>query len=477
VPHTRYVPAVYDRALVAGPDLHLDVRRPRVRASLEDALRRAVADGRLRPGARLPSSRALAEDLRVARNTVADVYGQLVAEGWLTAHRGAGTRVADTPGATAALAARDDETLTSPPPRFDLRAGMPNLAGFPRREWLSAARAALVNASPDVLGYGDPSGRPELRRGLAEYLGRVRGVRTAPDRIVVCSGTIHAFSLLCSVLVEREAAAVAVESLGWKALPNTAEAAGLKRMTLPVDDEGAQVDRLRSAGVDAVLLTPAHQFPTGRVLSPARRHAVIEWARATGGYVVEDDYDGEFRYDRRPVGALQDLDPDRVVYVGTASKSLAPGLRLAWMALPADLVRPVRAALRRGIWQTGVFEQLTLTHFLAGGGYDRHVRRSRLAYRRRRDRLVAAVSRHVPQARIAGIAAGMHALVELPPPLTEQAVLRRAAERGLALDGLTTFLTDPALPCPPSIVVGFGTPADHAFGPSLRVLVDVLRGH
>ncbi|MFC8140509.1 PLP-dependent aminotransferase family protein [Streptomyces paradoxus] len=454
-----------------GIDLHVEPTGPGLRRGLTDALREAVRSGRLAPGTRLPSSRALAADLGIARNTVADAYADLVAEGWLTARQGSGTRVA----------AREvvPPPGTAPHPRaparpaYDLRPGSPDLASFPRAEWLKAARRALTAAPHHALDYGDPRGRPELRAALAGYLSRARGVRTDPERIVVCAGFAHGLKLLGTVLRARGARTVAVESYGLDVHWRILAASGLDTAPLPFDHLGTDPGAL--SGADALLLTPAHQFPMGVPLHRDRRTAVVDWARRTGGLVLEDDYDGEFRYDRQPVGALQGLDPDRVVHLGTASKSLAPGLRLAWMVLPQRLAEEVAAA-KGGVDTCGVLDQLTLAEFLTSGAYDRHVRATRLRYRRRRDALVAAVTARAPQARVTGIAAGLHVLLRLPAG-TEQSVVQAAHWRGLALHGLARY-TNPAARAEPvdALVVGYGTPPDHAWSGALDALSAVLPG-
>ena len=304
---------------ISGVDLHLELTGRRVREGLEAALRDAVRSGRLGGGVRLPSSRVLATDLGISRNTVAAASGQLVAEGWLTAREGAGTRVAERAVSTAApdhARVREERD-----PRYDLRPGFPDVAAFPRARWLAAARRALADAPAHAFGYGDPRGDPGLRAALAEYLSRARGVHADPDRIVVCSGFAQGLSLLCSALRSGGAGRVAVEAYGHRAHREAIAAHELEVEPVPVDGRGAVVERLDPAG--ALLLTPAHQFPLGPALHAERRLAAVAWARETGGVVVEDDYDGEFRYDRRPVGAMQALAPEHVVYAGTASKSLA----------------------------------------------------------------------------------------------------------------------------------------------------------
>lgn len=461
-----------------GVDLHLEPAGPGLRRGLTDALREAVRTGRLDPGTRLPSSRSLAADLGIARNTVAEAYAELVAEGWLTARQGSGTRVADRPviPPTGAIGPPHRER---PRPAYDLVPGTPDLAAFPRTEWLKAARRAFLAAPNQALGYGDPRGRPELRTALAGYLARARGVRADPERVVVCAGFAHGLQLLGRVLRARGVETVAVESYGlpphWKQLT----AAGLTTTPLPFDELGTNPGKLtetetETGAVGAALLTPAHQFPMGVPLHRARRATVVDWARRTGGLVLEDDYDGEFRYDRQPVGALQGLDPDRVVYLGTASKSLAPGLRLAWMVLPPTLVDAVTEA-KGGSDTCGAVDQLTLAEFLTSGAYDRHVRAARLRYRRRRDALVRALATHAPHLQVTGIAAGLHAVLRLPPG-TEQSVLQAATWHGLALHGLNAYRHEAATTERlDALVVGYGTPPDHAWAGTLEALCRVLR--
>ena len=452
-------------------DLHLDLPATRVRAGLEAALRAAVRDGRLRPGTRLPPSRALAADLGIARNSVADAYQQLVAEGWLTARTGAGTWVAS----HAAPAQRAPAAPASPaqPPRYDLRPGVPDLSAFPQRAWLAAARAALVSSASGVLGYPDPQGLPVLRSALAGYLARTRGVSVSPDRLVVCAGFGHGLALVCAVLRARGARTLAVESHGHQLHRRAAQAHGLRWQALPVDAHGARADLLAASGADAVLLTPAHQFPLGVTLSPQRRRAVIAWAIGQGGLVIEDDYDGEFRYDRQPVGAIQALAPDQVIYAGTASKSLAPGLRLGWLAVPGPLVAEVVAAKVAGGAEPSTLDQLTLAELLTSGGYDRQIRHARLVYRRRRDRLAAVMARQAPLAAVAGIAAGLHALLLLPPGWQEDEAAGGAAARGLAVEGLAGYHAG-GDPHPPALVIGYASPADHAFTTALARLAATL---
>ncbi|GGR78738.1 PLP-dependent aminotransferase family protein [Streptomyces nojiriensis] len=455
-----------------GADLHLDLTAGRgLRAGLTEALREAARSGRLAAGTRLPSSRTLAADLGIARNTVAEAYAELVAEGWLTARQGSGTRVAERARPRRPAAAAPVRRPAREGPAYSLIPGSPDLGGFPRAAWLSAARRALTDAPNEAFGYAaDPRGRVELRQALAGYLARARGVYADPERIVLCAGFLHGLALLAGVLRARRVREVAVEGYGLDFHRNLLVRAGLRTRPLGVDGAGARTGEL-TASAGAVLLTPAHQFPTGVALTPARRAAAVDWARTTGGLILEDDYDGEFRYDRQPVGALQGLDPDRVVYLGTASKSLAPGLRMGWMVVPPGLLEEVLEAKRPTDWACGALDQLTLAEFITSGAYDRHVRGMRLRYRRRRDELVAAVGDRVG---VSGIAAGLHAVLDLPEGL-ERSVLQSAAWQDLALHGLGRFRhPESGLPWRDALVVGYGTPSDSAWGPTLAALSAAL---
>ncbi|MFF5956631.1 MocR-like pyridoxine biosynthesis transcription factor PdxR [Streptomyces luteogriseus] len=455
-----------------GSDLHLELTGPGGRrAALIRALREAVRSGRLAPGTRLPPYRSLAADLGVARNTVADAYAELVAEGWLTARQGSGTRVA---ARAEPLRPAARVPKKAPPrargPRHDLMQGTPDVSAFPRTAWLASYRRALQQAPNEVFGPGDPAGRPELREALTEYLARARGVRTAPDRIVICSGFAHALRLLFAGGVLRGPLAVEAYGLGFHR--EVLAAAGVRTVPLPLDEHGARVDRLGRER--AVLLTPAHQFPTGGPLHPARRAAVIDWAGARDGLILEDDYDGEFRYDRKPVGAVQGLDPERVIHIGSVSKSLSPAVRLGWMVLPERYVGAVLAAKgEREAWAS-VLDQLSLADFIVSGSYDRHVRRMRQRYRGRRDRLVAALAVHAPHIEATGVAAGLHAVLRLPPG-TEASAVKAAAWQGIALDGLAAFRhPETDMPADDGLVVGYATPSEHAYGPALEALCGAL---
>lgn len=458
-------------------DLHLELRHAIVpgargaRDALVEALRATIRSGRLAPAAILPPSRSLATDLGLARNTVAEAYADLVAEGWLASRQGAGTWVVNSRANPLPPRPRGVTGI----PTHNLMPGSPDVSQFPRNAWLASTKRALTTAPTEALRMGDPLGRIELRVALTEYLGRVRGVRTSPDDIVICAGTRHAVEILARVLGGPDKP-IAVEAYGLHLFREALAAQGVRTVPVNVDDDGAVIADLEGTEVAAALLTPAHHFPHGVPLHPRRRKAVLDWAHRTDGYLLEDDYDGEFRYDRQPIGSVQGLDPDRVVYLGSASKSLSPVLRLGWMALPAGLVDRVVAALGGQQFYVNALLQLTMADFVAKGAYDRHIRRMRATYRRRRDLLSQALQPY--DVGVRGLSAGLHLQLTLPEG-TEAEVMRRAGEAGIALSGLRLLRhpdVGPDIPGADGVVVSFGTPADHAFGAAVDALCRVLDG-
>lgn len=473
-----------------GRDLHLVVDRQHKTDSLERALRDMIRDGRLVPGTRLPATRGLARDLGIARNSVAEVYERLSGEGWLDARVGAGTWVAspgpiDARRRSGVSAAASSETSTEVPGnehpgsvvdderrfRLDLRAGIPDTSDFPRSAWAAATRRALAAAPSSALGYGDLRGVAPLRHALATYLGRARGVVADPVSVHVTHGAGHAVRLVCAALRARGARRIAVEEYGHQTHRDILTASGLEVVPLPVDGAGAMVDALGPLHVDAVLLTPAHQFPTGVALSPARRAAAVAWAERTGGIVIEDDYDGEFRFDRRAVGALQSLSPDHVVFVGTASKALGPAVGLAWSVVPRSLGAAVAEQRRLDGTKPGAITQLALADYIEHGDYDRTVRSARGRYRDRRQRVERRIAERMPEARLVGMAAGLHSLLELPAGIREADVSGQADAVGLAFAGLQSFRAS-GVESPsgrgPAMVVGFGAPPPHLFDEAIE---------
>ncbi|WP_405672829.1 PLP-dependent aminotransferase family protein [Streptomyces sp. NBC_01530] len=406
--------------------------------SLQAALREAVRTGRLAPGTRLPSSRDLAADLGVSRGLITEAYEQLTAEGYLRSGRGAGTWVG---GAVRAAPPRArDLAPRSPGAHADFVPGTPDLSLFPRGAWAAAQRAVLAQLPHQDLGYPDPRGLPQLRTVLAELLGRRRGVVADPERIVVVSGVAQATTLLGFALHARGLRTVGAEDPGSPQHNALYASAGVTTVPVPMDGEGIAVGPLRDSGVRAVVTTPSHQFPTGIAYSARRRTELLDWARSVDGLVLEDDYDGDFRYDRAPVGALQGLDPEHVAYTGSVSKSLAPGLRLGWLLVPQALAGEVVERKRTMDLGHPTLDQALFARFVERGDYDRQLRRCQRAYRERRDTLVAALEEHFPGAEVSGIAAGLHVIAELPHRYGPQEdFLARVAAAGVAVRPLTDY--------------------------------------
>jgi GntR family transcriptional regulator/MocR family aminotransferase len=436
-----------------------------LRAQLETALCDAITAGGLPPGTRLPASRVLAEALHVSRGVVSEAYAQIAAEGWIEVRHGAAPVVA-TRAFTTFPERERSERSRGETPRLDLTATAPDLSAFPRRAWAAALRRALTDMPDAALDYGDPRGDEELRAELAAYLVRVRGTDAHPADLVITSGYTQGLWLACRALQRRGATRVAVEDPSLDDAWGTIHSAGLEVVGVPVDEQGIDVARLDA---DAVLVTPAHQFPTGAVLSPERRRALLEW----GGIVLEDDYDSEYRYDRAPVGTLQRLAPDRVVYLGTASKTLAPALRLGWVLAPPDLTAEL-AAERWAVDSGGpAINARAYARLIATGEVDRHLRRTRRDYRARRDALVAALTRALPQATVDGVAAGLHLLLRLPPGADEDAVVARLAERRIRVNGLNTYRLRPRAD-EPALVIGYGRLPEPAIPGVVTALAEAL---
>ncbi|MGV9231954.1 MocR-like pyridoxine biosynthesis transcription factor PdxR [Streptomyces nigra] len=406
--------------------------------SLREALRDAVRSGRLAPGTRLPSSRDLAADLGVSRGLITEAYEQLTAEGYLRSGRGAGTWVG---GAARAAPPRARDHAPRPAGELaDFVPGTPDVSLFPRASWAAAQRSVLAELPHQELGYPDPRGLPRLRTALAALLARRRGVVADPERIVVLSGVSQAMAVLGSVLHARGIREVGVEDPGSPQHAGLYAAAGVRAVPLPLDDEGPALGPLRESGVRYLVTTPAHQFPTGIACSARRRAELLDWAREVDGFVLEDDYDGDFRYDRAPVGALQGLDPERVAYSGSVSKSLAPGLRLGWLLVPEALAEEVVERKRTMDLGHPTLDQAVFARFVERGDYDRQLRRCQRAYRERRDALVTALGTHFPGSRVTGIAAGLHVIAALPARYgPEERFLARVAAAGVAVRPLTHY--------------------------------------
>ncbi|HKB28963.1 MAG TPA: PLP-dependent aminotransferase family protein [Candidatus Limnocylindrales bacterium] len=432
---------------------------------LEVLLRSAIREGRLRAGSSLPSSRTLAEEIGVSRGLVVEAYEQLAAEGYLVSRPGAATRVVRT------AARRGVRVAPSAPVEYDFefRPGRPDLTAFPREAWLRSLRHALALVPASRLGYLDGRGMPELRVALADYLNRVRGTVAQPDDVVITVGYSQGLALVASILRAGGLRRFAVEQPSHVEFREVLETEGLQTVEIPVDREGLRVDLLTRARVGGVLTTPAHQYPTGAVLSADRRKALLAWADRRDALVIEDDYDAEFRYDRAPIGALQGLRPERVVYAGSASKVLAPGLRLGWFIAPSALADEMAALKKASDQGSPALDQLAFADFVARGELDRHLRRMRPIYHRRRDRLVEALARHLPELAPVGAAAGLHVLAWLEPGLDPVSIVEAADRASIGLASVPA--TDAR---GGGLIFGYGAIPDRDIEPGIRRLAGVV---
>jgi GntR family transcriptional regulator/MocR family aminotransferase len=479
-----------------GPELLLAADRRSaepLRSQLERQIRDAIRSGRLAGGERLPSSRELARELGLSRGLVQDCYAQLQAEGYLETRVGSATRVAA--GAAAALPSPALPAPALPAPALpasarpaadraaapgsrllaDFASGVPDLASFPRADWAWAIKEACRAAPNAALGYGDPRGSQELREVLAAYLRRVRAAVADPGLIVVCTGFAQGLNLVLRVLAAAGTSLVAFEDPGYSStLAAAAAVAGVAAVPVPVDESGIDVTALAATNAGAVVLTPAHQWPTGVVLSPQRRQQLAAWAAAADATIIEDDYDAEFRYDRDPVGALQGLAPDRVAAIGTVSKSLAPSLRLGWVLCPPWLAAAVAAEKARQDRGSPVLDQLALATMLESGRFDRHLRRMRASYAARRQALVAALAEHAPDVALTGLAAGFHAVAHLPVVPGERSVIAAARQRSVGLYGMSSQRSSGSAE-PAQLVLGFGNLSERAIAAGIAAVGDLLR--
>ncbi|MBO0810925.1 MAG: PLP-dependent aminotransferase family protein [Microlunatus sp.] len=436
----------------AGLTLDLGPDGPMVRR-LTNALRNAVRDGELAQGSALPPSRQLAAELGCSRWVVTEAYGQLVAEGYLQATTGAATRVREVGGATP-LRPLDVATV-EPRPRFDLAPGIPDLAAFPRSRWAEAYRRAVLERPTGLLADRRPVSVLAARVAITDYLVRTRQVREDPTQVMITTGAGAAVGWVSRVLAGLGHRRIGTEDPSWPGLRDAARRAGLEVVPIPVDDHGLRVDMLDDhPDIRVVITTPAHQFPIGVPMSPDRRLALIKWAERVGGVIIEDDYDAEFRYDRRPVGSLQGMAPDRVVLVGSVSKSLGPAVNVGWVIMPQWLIMRILAGdLDAGVGAS-IFAQEAFAIMITEGWYERHLRAMRTAYRKRRDALVAALAETLPSCPVSGMPAGLHLVLRLPDGTDADAVVRRAAAQQVGVVSMDRYRLRPSPD--PALVIGFG---------------------
>jgi GntR family transcriptional regulator/MocR family aminotransferase len=467
-----------------GPDLlvALDRGAGPLGIQIQDQLRAAIRDRRLGAGERLPSTRRLAELLGVSRGTVVDVYEQLLAEGYVESAVGSGTRVAAVPVAVPAggpVRTAPGVVAASPsrPAEANFEYGIPDLGSVPLTDWSWAVSEATRTLPTAELGDEDPAGLGHLRDVVTAYHRRVRsGCATAADAVVV-SGFRQGLAFALATLAQHGVGRIALEDPGPRDHDVIARRAGLDAVPVPVDDDGLDVGRLRETGARAVLLTPAHQCPTGVALGPSRRRDLVAWADEVDGVIVEDDYDAEFRYDRQPVGSLQGLHPARVIALGSVSKTLAPAIRLGWVLAPPRFVTGIVEEKRLSTRGAPGLDQEALALLMESGRFDRHLRRVREIYRARRDVLAAEAELAFGPGRLQGLAAGCHALLRLPEGTSERAVVATAATMGVRVNGLGRYRFPAAEPDPrpPALVLGFGNVTEHQISRGIRVLAKAVQ--
>jgi GntR family transcriptional regulator / MocR family aminotransferase len=443
----------------------------RLGRQLEEQLREGIRTGRLAADQQLPSTRMLAQDLGISRGVVVRAYAQLAAEGYLLVTQGANPRVGLVSSAEALAGAGRRERKRGW--RFDLRPERPDLTRFPRREWSRSLREAVRTASTAELGYIDRRGLLQVQEAIAAYLRRARGVDVDAEHVLVTAGSTHALTLVARTLLREGQKTLGFENPSNLVLHTLVRRTGLEPVGIPVDEDGLVADALASVDTRSVLVSPAHQFPLGGALTVERRIRLLDWAERIDGIVIEDDYDAEFRYDRVPIGALQGLAPERVVYIGSTSKTLAPGLRLGWAVLPTRLVDPVSSELGASTLHQPAIEQLAFADFLCRGEFDRHLRRMRASYRRRRDHVIDRLNHELPPLRIRGIAAGLHLVVELGGETEEETAERQATAAGIAIDTLSKHAL-PGYTGPRGLLIGFGATPEPTIPRAIHALAQAV---
>jgi GntR family transcriptional regulator / MocR family aminotransferase len=460
-----------DQRKIQARDLLLQLDRSQsapVSRQLEEQMRGAIRSGALVADEQLPSTRVLAEDLGVSRGVILRAYGQLAAEGYISLRQGAA------PTVRAGVARLED---TSPPNGrpgvvYDLRPHLPDVTAFPRQPWLRAVRESLTHARIADLGYSDPAGLWDLRVAVANYLSRARGVAAHPANTLITAGSTHSISLLSRVLTRRGDTRMAFENPSHRLLRAVASMGGQRVVAAAIDEFGVRPDEIDQA--QSLVVSPAHQFPTGVVLAPRRRKALIEWAQQNDVLILEDDYSAEFRYDGAPTAALQHLAPDHIVYVGSTGKTFAPALRLGWMVLPPALVDDVSGELAYNMLHVSGLDQLAFSRFLQCGDFDRHLRRMRQVYSARRNLVTELLAEVLPDHEVRGIAGGLHIVLGMPSHSAAASVRVEARACGIGIDSIDLHsFADSASPA--GLVIGYGALPEPTLERALSGLVAIIR--
>lgn len=444
-------------------------RSASVSRQVEEQMRGAIRSGALAAGEQLPSTRVLAEDLGVSRGVILRAYGQLSAEGYIVLRQGAAPTVR-------AAIRLDSKTIRRPTERtgivYDLRPHLPDLATFPRQPWLRAVRESLAQARIADLTYSDAAGLWDLRVSVANYLSRARGVAAHPAHTLITAGSTHSISLVSRVLARRGATRMAFENPSHRILRAAASMAGQTVVAAGIDELGVRPETAER--VDSLVVSPAHQFPTGIVLAPKRRELLVEWAKEHDVLILEDDYDAEFRYDRAPTRALQSLAPEHIAYVGSTGKTFAPALRLGWVVLPMPLVGEVTRELEGNMLHISGLDQLAFARFLQCGDFDRHLRRMRRLYCARRSFVTELLGRLLPDHELRGIAGGLHLVLGMPSHSAAASVRAEAYARGIGIDSIDQH-SFADFSGPAGLVIGYGSLPEPTLEEALSGLVDIIR--
>lgn len=446
-----------------------------------DGYRNAILSGQLRPGERLPSTRALATELGISRLPAVSAFEQLLHEGYIEGRQGSGSFVKETiPDELATVErvpARDVKAATVRAPHSNFgpfRVSLPALDRFPHALWSRIVARQAKGLTIETMAYGDPAGHMPLREAIADYLRTARAVRCEAAQVLIVSGSQMALQICALALLPR-GKSVCIEEPGYPGARDALQRGGARFVPVRVDDEGIDVDALASRGRDvrAVYVTPSHQYPLGMSMTASRRLALLEWARRTGSWILEDDYDSEYRYASRPLGALQGLDAaERVIYIGTFSRVLFPALRIGYLVVPLPLVGTfLRIRESLDLFQPSL-EQLVLTEFLRDGHFARHIRRMRALYHARRDALLGALREFAPQLEPYNSDAGIHLTAFLPPGVDDLEVVAEAARRGLNATALSTCYAgqNPRH----GLILGFGGASERRIRMAVRKLGEIL---
>lgn len=433
-------------------------------------MRGAIRSGALGADEQLPSTRVLAEDLGVSRGVILRVYSQLAAEGYISLRQGAAP--------TVRAGGLDSKTL--PPPNgsagvvYDLRPHLPDVATFPRQPWLRAVRESLAQARIADLGYSDSAGLWDLRVAVANYLSRARGVTTHPAQTLITAGSTHSLSLLSRVLARSGKTRMAFENPSHRLLRAVAAMGDQTVVPAAIDELGIRPDTIDCT--DSIVVSPAHQFPTGVVLAPKRRKALVHWAQQTGVLILEDDYSAEFRYDGAPTAALQSLAPDDVVYLGSTGKTFAPALRLGWMVVPEALVDDLSRELACNMLHVSGLDQLAFARFLQCGDFERHLRRMRQVYGARRNFITELLADVLPGHEVRGIAGGLHVVLGMPSHFGAASVRLEAKALGIGVDSIDQH-TFADFEGPAGLVIGYGALPEPTLERALQRLAEVIQRH